>query len=240
MAHQTSISAACVHCPGLQGGPIHGFVFDLDGVLVDSRLVMRGAFTESFYRHCDPSLSPPLEEFFRQMGRPLPDILRELGLPAAMSDTFRQISRKNVGAVVVCEGIGELLREIRNLGLPMAVMTGKDRERTVELLKVVGMLDYFEWIVCGDDPFPGKPAPDGLNWIVGKLGAQPREIALIGDSTLDIECAVSADAIPLGAGWGVCSAQELLQAGAQAVFKDAADLKAWMNHHAVAVESAYP
>lgn len=230
MTHQLLISAACIHTPYLHGVPIRGLVFDLDGVLVDSRPVMRVAFTESFYRHCDPSLSPPLEEFFRQMGRPLPDILRELGLPAAMSGTFREISRKSLRAVVVCDGIGELLHEIRNLGLPMAVMTGKDRERTVELLKFVGLLDYFGWIVCGDDPFPGKPAPDGLNWIVEKLGAQPQEVALIGDSTLDIECAVSADAIPLGAGWGICSEQELLQAGAQAVFKGAADVQAWMNH----------
>ena len=214
-------------------------VIDVDGVLVDSLPQMIVALEESYRAHCGPG-APPFNRFFDLMGMPLDDILRELELPPAMADTYRAVSRRSVHLVRVFSGIEELLEGARGLGLHLGLLTGKDRGRTIELLNRFGLTRFFEALVCGDDPFPGKPDPQGLIHLVAQLGGDPAAAAFVGDSRLDMQCAVSACVLALGAEWGCSSANELRTAGARLTFKDPWDLSGWLRQAAAGTTSDAP
>src|SRR5947207_2378270 len=107
---------------------LHDFdavVFDLDGVLIDSRPQMEFVFREC-YREFGSGGEPPLPAFFQRMGMPLPEILEELGLPAEMSARYREMSRQLYKQIRVVPGAESTLGMLHALDIPLGLMTGKD------------------------------------------------------------------------------------------------------------------
>lgn len=207
--------------------PTMTIVFDLDGVLVDSRHQMTVALAESYRRHVG-SGEPPYEAFFARMGMPLPEILGELGLPADMASTYRDACRRSPDLVTAFPGMRALLDFVRWNGVTLGLMTGKDRARTTEALRRFGFDRALSALVCGDDPFRGKPDPEGLVYLLSVLDADPERTAFVGDSPLDMTCACAAGVMAVGAEWGVGTAEELRAAGAQATVASPGALRAWI------------
>jgi phosphoglycolate phosphatase-like HAD superfamily hydrolase len=202
-------------------------VFDLDGVLLDSRRQMQFVFTTAFERHgtCGP---PPLAAFFAQMGRPLEEIVRSLGLPPEFADSYRQISRASLDMIAPYEGVADLLDCVRGLGCTLGLLTGKDRVRTAEVLGRFGLERYFPRYVCGDDPCPPKPHPAGLQRLLRQLSAEDRSpAAFVGDTAVDMACATRAAILPIGAEWGIGTREELERAGAARTFSSPDALRTW-------------
>jgi HAD superfamily hydrolase (TIGR01509 family) len=200
---------------------ITAFVFDLDGVIVDSEAVMRSAYAGSCAHHGVLD-APPFESFARYLGMPLGEILAELKLPAEMAATYRAFSRASLHRLRTYPGVPEMLRVASRRFAMLGLITGKDRARTDEILEMFGLVPFFDAVVCGDDPFPGKPDPAGLRWIIHRFGVEPASVAVIGDSPIDIACCTAAGAVPLGAAWGFSCRADL--AGAQRIFRSAEHL----------------
>ncbi|HLJ27717.1 MAG TPA: HAD family hydrolase [Candidatus Angelobacter sp.] len=209
---------------------LHDFdavVFDLDGVLIDSRPQMEFVFREC-YRQFGNGGEPPLREFFHRMGMPLPEILRELGLPAEMSAMYREMSRQLYKQIRVVPGAYSTLSLLNGIDLPLGLMTGKDRERTLEILGHFGLKHFFSGIVCGDDRYPGKPAPEGLWALASLLDASPERTVIVGDSVLDVRCGLAAGAITAAVTWGFESPQRMLGSGAHVCCSSFNDLDSWI------------
>ncbi|AUX26884.1 uncharacterized protein SOCEGT47_074540 [Sorangium cellulosum] len=204
---------------------VTALVFDLDGVIVDSEPVMRLAYTMSCAEHGVVG-APPIEHFLRYMGMPLEAILATLRLPAAMAETYRKISRESLDRVTMYPGAFKMVVAARERLPALGLMTGKDRLRTLEILERFKLRELFDLVVCGDDPFPGKPHPDGLAWMIRQFGVSPGSVVMLGDSSLDIACCLAAGAVPCGALWGFSSAADLSQA--TAVFGSVEQFHAWI------------
>ena len=217
--------------PMLPLGQLRALVFDLDGVILDSQKLMRYALAESFREHCGPG-SPPYAGFFQLMGLPLEGILSRLGLPQEMAGTYRRVSRESLHLASPYPGVEELLALSRAQGLRVGLMTGKERDRTEEMLRLFQLWESFEVLVCGDDPLPPKPEPGGLQALLASLGERPEHSALIGDSRHDIACARAAGVMALGAGWGFSPAQELNESGARITFPSPGAFAEWLSSHA--------
>ena len=69
----------------------------------------------------------------------------------------------------------------------MALLTNKPLEPSLKILELFGLSKYFRWVVGGDGPWPRKPAPDGMRYLMGQASAGPHETTLIGDSTVDLQ-----------------------------------------------------
>ena len=69
----------------------------------------------------------------------------------------------------------------------MALLTNKPLEQSVKILDAFGLSKYFPWVVGGDGPWPRKPAPDGMRFLMSQASADPGETVLIGDSTVDLQ-----------------------------------------------------
>ena len=184
--------------------------FDFDGVIINSRKVQCIALKKSFQQVTGSDEEPPYEEFFLQSGNSLENIFTNLNLPLEMVPIYRQISIEKMDEVEIHPQMTELLIELKKKGYHCALCTGKDRRRTVMILEKLGILDYFDVIVCSDDVSRPKPDPESLNQILKKLDADRRYSVMIGDANNDIICAKSAFIASIGVTWGDVPKEKLL------------------------------
>jgi phosphoglycolate phosphatase len=84
-------------------------------------------------------------------------------------------------------GVPLALDELRSHGVAMALLTNKPREQSVKILEAFALSRYFQWVVGGDGPWPRKPSPDGVRFLMSQAAAAPSETVLIGDSAVDLQ-----------------------------------------------------
>lgn len=156
-------------------------VFDLDGTLIDSRDAMVAAFAAAFRRTVGAGPAP-VGEFLALQGKRFDEILAALGLPVAMWEPFIEESRLRVDSVPVIPGVQALLERLVAGGYQLALLTGKDRGRTDELLAALGLSAFFSAVVTSTDGLPTKPAPDAVWAILELLECDPRRACLVGDA----------------------------------------------------------
>jgi phosphoglycolate phosphatase-like HAD superfamily hydrolase len=174
-------------------------LLDLDGVLVDSwKLVEQSllAAAEELNLDCRGRLG----DFRARMGMPLELILDELGLPAEFAFNFRKAARLRDGRIRPFEGISAMLGHMRDAGLRIGVVTGKDRPRTISILETSGLAPLVDAVVTASDA-PGKPQPDGL-WLCERLLGNEPALAFVGDTVIDMQAAENAGRTPVLAIWG--------------------------------------
>ncbi|TDB82242.1 HAD family hydrolase [Micromonospora sp. KC721] len=199
-------------------------VFDLDGTLIDSKPVMVHAFRTA-YAEVVGRGEAPVDSFLRLLGAPFPEILARLGLPHQMYEPFRAASRAGIEHIRAHEDVLTVCEAVRDAGCRTAIYTGKDRERTVEILDRFGLWRLCDGIAVGDDPQAGKPAPDGVYQLCRTLAADPVDTVVVGDSALDMQAGRAAGAGTVGCLWGIGTEEELRSAGADVVVADPLQLQ---------------
>lgn len=204
---------------------LRAVLFDLDGVLVDSFEVMRQAFTLA-YRDVVGAGEPPFREYNRHLGRYFPDIMRIMGLPAEMEAPFVRESSRLAGQVTLFPGIAELLRSLRQRGLRLAVATGKSGWRARSLLRRLGVLGLFDYVIGSDEVPSAKPAPDIVIRALDLLRVSPNELIMVGDALSDLAAARAAGVAAAAALWGETDEVKLLAAEPDLVLRDPAELAA--------------
>lgn len=208
---------------------LRGLVFDVDGVLLDSWGLMQHAMRHA-HASCGAQGEVPVEAFRRQLGRPLPEIAEALGLPPSFVEAYQAMSRANVSMSSLYDGVPETLDELRARGLKLALNTSKDRVRTEEMLSRFGIAQHFTAVITANDVAQGKPHPESLRKAAQALGLEPVEIAFLGDSPIDIQCAHAAEVLPIAAAWGMSTPEELRAAGAQLMISRIHDLTTLLGH----------
>lgn len=125
------------------------------------------------------------------------------------------------------DGIPELFKELKNLGIKVAVNTNKNED----IAKIVcdkyfpGMIDF---IAGGRTDTPIKPAPDGVNKILKTLNVPKEEALFVGDSDVDIQTGANCGIDEIGVAWGFRGEEFLRQHGAKTVFSDVEQLKKYI------------
>jgi phosphoglycolate phosphatase len=112
---------------------------------------------------------------------------------------------------------------LRADGLRLAVVTTDDRAPTDATLTALGVRPHVEALVCGDDGFEVKPAPDAVIAVCHAFRTEPSRVTLIGDTSADIAMARSAGAgLVIGVRSGVGSEDDL--AAADVILDSVGDL----------------
>ncbi|MDO9543006.1 MAG: HAD family hydrolase, partial [Kiritimatiellia bacterium] len=121
-------------------------------------------------------------------------------------------------------GIVELLEKLRARNMPMAILSNK-RDQAVKqaashFLPGISFAD-----VRGARSLePLKPDPAAALLIANIFGVNPRNVMFVGDTKTDMQTAVSAGMIAVGALWGFRTANELRSNGAQYLVKHPTDI----------------
>ncbi|MGL4674067.1 MAG: HAD family hydrolase, partial [Wohlfahrtiimonas sp.] len=85
--------------------------------------------------------------------------------------------------------------------IAIALITNKKNELTYALLKSLGVHEYFDVIMAGQDG-AHKPAPDLLLKALQALNIEAKDAVMIGDSLDDREAARSANIDMIGVSFG--------------------------------------
>ncbi|MFE7318544.1 HAD family hydrolase [Streptomyces sp. NPDC057555] len=179
--------------------PRRALVLDLDGVLLDTRPVMRQAWRE--VRECH-GIHVPFEAYERHLGRPFDDIMELLGLTEAehLHDTYAQASERCCDLARPVDGVEEVLHAFAAAGWLLGVVTSKPLDRAAPLLARLGC--PFAAVRTPGGPWRGKPAPDPLMLALVDLAADPAAATFVGDMEVDRECARRAGVPYVHAAWG--------------------------------------
>ncbi|HEX7802401.1 MAG TPA: HAD family phosphatase [Pseudoxanthomonas sp.] len=89
-------------------------------------------------------------------------------------------------------GARELLQDLFDLGIPLAVATSTRGERARIKLARSGIDGYFNHVVTSSDVAHAKPAPDLYLLAAERLGIPPRECIAIEDSEFGVRAASAA------------------------------------------------
>jgi phosphoglycolate phosphatase-like HAD superfamily hydrolase len=87
-----------------------------------------------------------------------------------------------------------LFDQLRASGLRIAVVTTDDRDATDATLRALGVRDHVEAMVCGDDGFDVKPAPDAVFAVCHAFQTEPARVTVVGDAPADLAMARAAGA----------------------------------------------
>lgn len=89
-------------------------------------------------------------------------------------------------------GIRELLGLLKEEGVKVAVATGSSRNNTTFTLAKTGLNKEFDVVITADDLTKGKPDPEPFLLAAERLGVEPHECVVVGDSINDVLAGKSA------------------------------------------------
>ncbi|HHT24322.1 MAG TPA: HAD family hydrolase [Clostridiaceae bacterium] len=122
-------------------------------------------------------------------------------------------------------GIPELISEFQKRDIVMAVLTNKPHKMTQRVLDTSFAADTFAFVQGQAANLPRKPDPAAALYIAEKIGVTDyRQVLFIGDSDADMQTAVNAGMVPVGAGWGFRTPEELMANGCEILLDHPLDL----------------
>ncbi|OEV20895.1 hypothetical protein AN221_09365 [Streptomyces nanshensis] len=197
-------------------------LFDLDGVLVDSRhaqlTTLAGFATFALGRRVTVADLPVWAAT-----TPREHVLAELGYTGAIDQGGWDAATATATLTVEAFPFAApTLAALRFADVATGIVTLRSRQRIDWLLPPV-ILDLIDIVVCYEDAVP-KPAPDGLLLALDKLGVSPGDAMFVGDTESDMHAAHAAGVTPVGSGWGFSAPATLTRAGAAVVLPHTDDL----------------
>jgi len=205
--------------------------FDLDGVLVDSRVAITRSMNAALEacgletrpeRDLERFIGPPIVRSFAALAA-------EQGAdPALAADCLvayrARYRERSVAETELVPEIGALVRELAARG-PVAVVTTKPRVLAIALLDGLGLLAPFRLV---DGPELSDPAEEkavGLGRALAAVGDGDGAV-MIGDRRHDVVAARAHGLPAIGVTWGIGSREELEAAGARHVVDSVGELRA--------------
>jgi phosphoglycolate phosphatase len=186
---------------------IRGLIFDLDGTLVDSLPGIATALNHALDDIKLPNHPQNVVETFIGDGL-LKLITRALGpnhfkqQNELLSAFQKHYSEDWKNGTFPYPGVTSLLEELHQNSMPMAVLSNKPHEYTVEIVKTLFPQNLFSQVRGHQEGYPKKPDPATAHQIISDWNLKAEEVAYIGDSTVDLATARNGDMTPLIFSWG--------------------------------------
>lgn len=179
-----------------------GYIFDLDGTLVDSMPVHFKAWRWALREHGAPHHVFQWEEFVAHGGMAAPDIVADLNATYGLNmepETVAEDKRNRYAWLLLNETLPvipetvNLVRRLKEQGIPYAIGTGSMPGGATETLQSAGVADLFPIMVTPADVPPGfgKPRPDIFLLCAERMGVNPRECVVFEDAEPGIQAAMA-------------------------------------------------
>jgi len=184
---------------------IQTVLFDLDGTLINSVQLILESYRHTLAAHGLPPLSD--DEWLRGVGTPLSAQFApwqdDQGTMEAMIATYREYNLANHDRMVrEFPGVVEMVRGVRSRGLKTGLVTSKARQGALRGLRLVGLDDAMDVLVCADEVANPKPHPEPVEKAVRLLGADPATTVYVGDSIHDLHSGRAAGVHTAAVLWG--------------------------------------
>jgi len=185
---------------------IRGVVFDMDGVVVDSHPSHRRAWKQFLqsvgHDPTDEELDVILDGHKREeilqhfLGDLSPHTITEYG--ARKDRILRELDEE----LRPIEGVVEFLCSLRRAGTRIGLATSAGHRRTHATIADLGLPQYFDAIVTGDDVARGKPDPSIYCLAADRLRLAPGNLVAIEDAVAGVQAATAAGIRCIGIAFG--------------------------------------
>lgn len=200
---------------------IQGVLFDLDGTLVNTLDDIAGAMNRALRLH---GLSEyPVEKYRYLVGNGA-KILSQRAVgehqelaEAVLKDYQAWYETHNQVLSAPYAGIPELLESLKEMGISCMVLSNKPDADTRHVIEHYFGKDLFMLVHGQREGVPLKPDPTAALQMAQEAGILPENMLYLGDTSVDITCALRAGMHAIGVTWGFRDRRELEEAGAEAV-----------------------
>lgn len=173
-------------------------VFDVDGVLFDSEVVIRRAWKKVGADMGWPQVEQRYLDFIGQSRSDIAIRFREIFGPELdgveflkrCTDYTRQCMEEE--GVPLKPGILDILDYLKEKGVPIALATSTNSARTARRMELTGLGGYFDAIVTGDMVVHSKPDPEIYRRACEALGVDPACAIAVEDAPNGIRSAFGA------------------------------------------------
>ena len=206
------------------------FIFDLDGTLVDSVYPHTLAWQQALSEY---GITCPASAIHRRIG-----MSGELLVRAIVAERHRRVSDMDIERMgqrharlfqllspksKPLPGVPELLRHLRKAKIPYGIATSGKRADIKNSLKALALKSDVV-VIDGDMVREVKPEPDLFLLCQQTLKVEPADCLIVGDAVWDIYAARRSGIMSAGLLSGGFGEQELYNAGAMRVYRDASAL----------------
>ncbi len=187
---------------------INGFIFDLDGVIVDTAKYHYLAW-KKLADELGIEFTEEDNELFKGVSRKrCLEILLEMGGLTVTQEQFdKWLIEKNedyleyidkMNASEILPDVPKVLNYLKDHQIPMALGSASKNARPI--LEKVNLLRYFDVIVDGNHVTKAKPDPEVFLMAARQLGVAPEHCVVFEDALAGIEAANSAGMTSIGIG----------------------------------------
>jgi HAD superfamily hydrolase (TIGR01549 family) len=202
-------------------------LLDVDGTLIDSNYQHSLAWYRAFRRH---GVVLPVWRIHRAIGMGGDQLVPALvgkDLDEEKGDEIREtrdaLFQELIGEVEPFHGAHELISDLKERGKEVVLASSSPQDELDHYLDQLAARDLADAWTTKDDVEATKPAPDLVHAALDKAGTN--SAVMVGDTKWDIEAAAKAGVETVCVLTGGWSAQELREAGANAVFESVDELR---------------
>jgi len=209
---------------------LKGFIFDLDGTLINSLPVVRNSLGTTLLKFSGRVY--PDKELFSLFGPSEDGIFKKL-----FPDSWREVlkfylyeyDRIHLQYAQPFPGIVEALTLLQERNIKLALVSGKGAGSMEISLKHCGLKQFFEVIITGSEVRASKP--EHIRQVLGLWKFLPDEVAYIGDIAYDVQAAKEVGVLPISALWAeTVQAQKVLAMNPAYAFNSVASFNEWITN----------
>lgn len=173
-------------------------IFDVDGLLLNTEFLWRKAWKDVAAKYGVPKFG---EVFGKVVGISGSDVERVLN--NELSDVENRMELLDIARSVGTEylendielmpGVNELLDVLENKNIRKAVATTTSRDATIKRLTKLGLINRFEYILCGDEVTKRKPNPEIYQKVLKAVNCDPNQVMVLEDTGYGVQAAHDAD-----------------------------------------------
>lgn len=213
-------------------------IFDLDGTLTDTLESMTRSVNLTLEEMGLPVITlDQCREFVGSGARKLMErTLKTCGdeelvrIEEAMEIYGRVFAQNCTYHVKPYDGIEEMLKELKEKGIYLAVLSNKPDGQTRNVIHTFFGDELFEYVQGQKEELPRKPDPAAVFAIMEKAGVSREECVYIGDSDVDMHTGKNAGVKTVGVSWGFRSKEVLQETGADVIIDHPKELTVIVNN----------
>jgi len=207
-----------------------GIIFDIDGTLTSTNELIFASFNHITEKYLGKTYST--DEIIDLFGPTEDKILTDMcgdNSEIAKKDYYDFYSG-NHNMADLYPGIKDLLSHLKKKNVLLSVYTGKGKKAAVITLQKLGIHDYFDLIITGDDVIEHKPSAEGINKFVEKFELEKDEVLMVGDSPADVKASHTAGVKVASVLWDSYAKEKVLQLKSDFVFHSVEELRKFLEN----------
>ena len=164
-------------------------IFDLDGTLVDAYAAIESSFNYVMRKLGEKPQSA--DTIRRAVGWGDANLLKpyvsKINLKRALSLYRNHHKHSLLRYSRLYPHARGLLHQLQAENYKLAVASNRPTEFSLILLKHLGLIDYFDYVLCADKLKYGKPHPQILNKIIKRFTFKKSQVLYVGDMAIDAQ-----------------------------------------------------